>query len=175
MAYRSTYGDFPMAAAVLFGLSLGGFFDGIVFHQLLQWHHMVSSWYPPISLENLRINTIWDGLFHSLTWLFMVAAIVLLWRAANRAQIWWSTELLAAGILLGWGGFNLVEGLVDHAVLGIHHVNETVPAAERAGWDVAFLAWGAAMWAVGWQLRRHGNARRSGPVVRGEREAGAVR
>src|SRR4051812_24192423 len=57
MTYRPSYGEFPQAAVFLFGLGLGGFFDGIVFHQVLQWHHMVSTWYPPTSLENLRINT----------------------------------------------------------------------------------------------------------------------
>ena len=34
----------PKAAGFLLGLGLGGFFDGIVLHQLLQWHHMASSW-----------------------------------------------------------------------------------------------------------------------------------
>jgi uncharacterized membrane protein len=37
---------FPVSAGIFFGLGLGGFFDGIVLHQLLQWHHMLSSWYP---------------------------------------------------------------------------------------------------------------------------------
>jgi uncharacterized membrane protein len=27
---------------LLLGAGLGGFFDGILFHQLLQWHNMVS-------------------------------------------------------------------------------------------------------------------------------------
>lgn len=31
--------SFPAAAGILFGLGLGGFFDGIVLHQILQWHH----------------------------------------------------------------------------------------------------------------------------------------
>ncbi len=52
----------PMAGAVLLGLGLGGFFDGIVLHQLLQWHHMgTSAGFPPDSVENLKLNTVWDG------------------------------------------------------------------------------------------------------------------
>jgi uncharacterized membrane protein len=31
------------AGSVLLGLGLGGFFDGIVLHQILQWHHMLSA------------------------------------------------------------------------------------------------------------------------------------
>jgi uncharacterized membrane protein len=49
--------SFPFSAGILFGLGLGGFFDGIVLHQVLQWHHMLSSWYPIDSLPNLELNT----------------------------------------------------------------------------------------------------------------------
>jgi uncharacterized membrane protein len=173
MTPRTTYGDFPTASAVLFGLGLGGLFDGIVFHQLLQWHHMVSSWYPPTSIENLRINTAWDGLFHGLAYLFVVAGLLLFWRMASSREIYWSAELLAAGLLLGWGGFNLVEGIVDHALLGVHHVNELAPPAQRVWWDLAFLAWGALMWTIGWRLQRHANELRNTPPRRTPRAAEA--
>jgi uncharacterized membrane protein len=163
MPYRATYGEFPTSSALLFGLGLGGFFDGIVFHQLLQWHHMVSTWYPPTSLENLRINTRWDGFFHSATYLFVVGGIVLFWRKASARELYWSVELLVGGLLLGWGAFNVVEGVVDHALLGMHHVNETVPLDQRGWWDLAFLAWGVVMLLAGWSLRRSGNARRLVP------------
>ena len=47
--------DFPIAAGILFGLGLGGFFDGIVLHQMLQWHHMLTdAGYPATSVENLK-------------------------------------------------------------------------------------------------------------------------
>ena len=55
---------FPTAAGLLFGIGLGGFFDGIVLHQVLQWHNMVTSaGYPPDSVANLEFNTLLDGLF----------------------------------------------------------------------------------------------------------------
>ncbi len=55
---------FPAVAGILLGLGLGGFFDGIVLHQILQWHHMAtSSGYPADTLENLQLNTTLDGLF----------------------------------------------------------------------------------------------------------------
>ena len=57
---------FPTAAGILFGLGLGGFFDGIVLHQILQWHHMLTSaGYPADSVANLELNTSGDGLFHA--------------------------------------------------------------------------------------------------------------
>jgi uncharacterized membrane protein len=64
---------FPIRAGILFGLGLGGFFDGIVLHQVLQWHHMLTdAGYPATSVENLKINSFWDGLFHATTYIFVV-------------------------------------------------------------------------------------------------------
>ncbi len=153
--------SFPTAAGIFFGLGLGGFFDGIVLHQLLQWHHMLSGWYPVNTLENLELNTRWDGIFHSLTYVFVLVGLFLLWRAAHRQHLYWSTKLLVGSMLLGFGLFNTVEGVIDHHWLGIHHVNETVPRTQWAMWDIAFTTWGVAMIIGGWMLLRSG--RRGSP------------
>ncbi len=147
---------FPTAAGILFGLGLGGFFDGIVLHQLLQWHHMVSHTHPPVDVASLEFNTFWDGVFHAATYVFVLAGLVLLWRAAHRGHLWWSWKLLAGTMLMGFGAFNLVEGVVNHHLLQLHHVNETVPESEWLYWDVGFLVWGAAMLIGGWFLWRNG-------------------
>ena len=154
----STHG-FPVAAGVLFGLGLGGFFDGIVLHQMLQWHHMVSSWYPVKDMPSLELNTFWDGVFHSTTYVFVVLGLFIFWRAAHRSHVLWSTRLLFGALLLGWGIFNVVEGVIDHEVLGVHHVNELVPLGRRVYWDIAFLAWGAVMLCSGWWLLRTGQGK----------------
>jgi uncharacterized membrane protein len=148
---------FPISAGIFFGLGLGGFFDGIVFHQILQWHHMLTNaGYPPNSVHNLQIDTFWDGVFHASTYIFVVIGLAILWRAAHRARANWSTRLLIGSILAGFGLFNLVEGVVDHHLLQIHHVNETVPPSQWIYWDIAFLLWGAVMLAGGWWLIRSG-------------------
>jgi uncharacterized membrane protein len=149
-------GVFPTASGILFGLGLGGFFDGIVLHQLLQWHHMLSSWYPTNTVENLRINTLWDGIFHSATYVLVVVGLYLFWRVAHRNHLYWSGRLIWGTGLLGWGIFNVVEGIVDHQVLGVHHVNELVEPDSWLYWDLGFLAWGAAMLIGGWLLYRSG-------------------
>ena len=148
--------SFPLSAGILFGLGLGGFFDGIVLHQILQWHHMVSSWYPIDSIPNLELNTRWDGIFHSATYVFVVLGLFILWRAAHREHLAWSNRLLAGSLLIGWGLFNLVEGVIDHEILGAHHVNETMPRDQWIFWDVGFLLWGVAMLVAGWLLVRAG-------------------
>jgi uncharacterized membrane protein len=161
--------DFPISAGLLFGLGLGGFFDGIVLHQVLQWHHMLTSaGYPANSVPNLEVNTLWDGFFHLSTYIFVVLGLLILWRAAQRTHVRWSGKLLAGTMLIGFGLFNLVEGIVDHQLLGIHHVNETVPPTQWIYWDIGFLVWGALMLLWGWQLMRAG--RQETPKMRPDKQ-----
>lgn len=151
---------FPVSAGIILGLGLGGFFDGIVFHQLLQWHHMVTSaGYPADDLRNLEINTFWDGLFHAVTYIFVVVGLILLWRASRGVHLWWSTKLVSGTILIGFGLFNLVEGLVNHHLLGIHHVNEQAPKAQWFYWDIGFLISGLLLILIGWALYRSGKSK----------------
>jgi uncharacterized membrane protein len=146
---------FPMTAGVLLGLGLGGFFDGIVLHQILQWHHMATSaGYPDDSLENLRLNVMLDGLFHAATYIFTALGLLTLWRTARKPHVRWSSRLLFGSMLMGFGIFNLVEGTLNHHVFELHHVNETVPPDKWIYWDVGFQIWGAAMLIGGWQLFR---------------------
>lgn len=130
---------------VLLGIGLGGFFDGIVLHQILQWHHLLSAHVPADSLPNLELNTLADGLFHGATWVFSTVGLLTLWAAMRRgAPLGWNR--LIGGLLAGWGGFNLVEGIVDHHILQIHHVR---PGQDELLYDVGFLVWGAVMLVAG--------------------------
>jgi uncharacterized membrane protein len=148
---------FPTGAGIFLGLGLGGFFDGIILHQVLQWHHMLTSaGYPPDNVRNLQVNTLWDGLFHLSTYILVAIGLGLLWRAAHRSHVSWSGKMLVGAILMGFGIFNLVEGIIDHHLLGLHHVNETVPPEQWIYWDLGFLIWGALMLAGGWLLWRAG-------------------
>ncbi len=143
---------FPVSAGIFLGLGLGGFFDGIVFHQLLQWHHVVSGWYPINSAENLKLNIFWDGIFHSGTYVLVLTGLFILWRSAYRLHRSWLNASLIGSLLIGWGIFNLVEGVLNHTLLGIHRVNETVDPSQRLVWDMGFLFWGALMAATGWAV-----------------------
>ena len=85
-------------------------------------------------------------------YVFTALGLIILWRASRRSHERWSWKLLPATMLIGFGAFNLVEGLIDHQLLGIHHVNETVPREQWIYWDISFLIWGAAMLLGGWLL-----------------------
>jgi uncharacterized membrane protein len=149
-----------ITAGILFGVGLGGFFDGIVLHQLLQWHHMLSDHgdHPVTTVAGLKFNVLWDGLFHTLTYIAVVAGLVMLWRAASQPHSRWSSRLFGGMMLVGFGLFNVVEGAINHQILGIHHVNETAPRDQWIWWDLGFLGWGAAMIIGGLALARTGQS-----------------
>lgn len=139
------------APGLLLGIGLGGFVDGIVLHQILQWHHLVSERYPPDTLDNTRLNVMLDGFFHTFTWLAVAAGLALLWRAVRGGRPWtWRT--LLGWILAGWGIFNVVEGVVNHHLLELHRVRPD--AASPLAWDIGFLVVGVLLVVGGWLLVR---------------------
>jgi uncharacterized membrane protein len=140
-----------VAAGILIGVGLGGFLDGIVFHQLLQLHNMLSASVPPDNLVNMKINMVWDGIFHTLTWLMTSFGLAMLWGAGARADVPWSGQSFIGAMLGGWGLFNFTEGLIDHHILGIHHVVERL---HLSIYDYLFLASGVALMIVGSLLVR---------------------
>ena len=135
-----------ISAGICLGVGLGGFLDGILLHQLLQWHHMLSSIRPLTNTANIDLNMVWDGLFHALDWIFTVVGLVLLWRAGGRDDVPWSSQTFIGSIVIGAGLFDFVEGLIDHQILGIHHVK---PGPNQLVWDLAFLAFGALLIVIG--------------------------
>jgi uncharacterized membrane protein len=113
----------PRLAPVIFtggllGIGIAGFVDESIFHQLLQWHNFYWA-----TDERGRILS--DGLFH------VGSTLVLLWGAL---RLWfdrgsWTqihSRAILAGILLGAGGFNTYDGVVQHVIFHLHLVNERV-------------------------------------------------
>lgn len=135
-----------ITAGIFLGIGMGGFVDGILFHQIFQIHSMLSAKHTPNTVANLEINMVWDGLFHSLTWTMTLVGIVLLWRAIRNTTVPLSGKTAVGASLLGWGLFNLVEGIIDHHILQVHHVVEQLGVSI---FDYAFLASGLLLVFVG--------------------------
>jgi uncharacterized membrane protein len=142
-----------IAAGTLMGIGMGGFVDGIVFHQILQIHNMLSAKLPPDTLINSKVNMVWDGLFHAFTWVVTAFALALLWNAGKRRDVPWSGRTFSGSMIAGWGLFNLVEGIIDHHILGIHHVVEILGLSI---YDYLFLGSGVLFMLIGWGLVRAG-------------------
>lgn len=143
-----------ISAGVYMGIGLGGFVDGILFHQILQVHNMLSNRIPPNTLVNAKVNMMWDGYFHSAVWVMTVIGLYLLFRAGERRDVPWSGKILLGSLIAGWGLFNLVEGIIDHQILGLHHVIEY--SSNKLPYDLAFLAFGVIFLLIGWRLIRAG-------------------
>ena len=129
-----------LTAGVVLGVGLGGFADGIALHQIAQWHNMGSAVLPPTTMEAMKRNMTWDGWFHAAMLALTIVGTYLLLRDARAEMRLPGTRAFTGQLLLGWGIFNLVEGLIDHVMLEIHHVRDMpvhVPA-----YDWIFLAVG---------------------------------
>jgi uncharacterized membrane protein len=149
---NSTYRPIVLAGLVL-GIGQAGFFDGIVLHQLLQWHHMFSSVASDTTVSGLELNTLGDGLFHLADWLITLVGFFLLWRAGKREDVVFSAPIFVGTFILGIGLFNLTEGIIDHQLLGIHHVRS---GAHELAWDVGFLVLNFVIAVTGWLILRSG-------------------
>lgn len=152
---QATHHGAIISSGILLGTGLGGFIDGILLHQILQWHNMLSSIRPPTDLVTMKYNMVWDGLFHAFTWTMTAIGLTRLWRAGQRPDVPWSTRTFVGSLLLGFGLFNSIEGLIDHQILGIHHVH---PGEGQLAWDLAFIGSGLLMIAIGSSLVRAGRA-----------------
>jgi uncharacterized membrane protein len=141
-----------IAAGTLMGIGMGGFVDGIIFHQIFQIHNMLSAKLPTDTLLNAKTNMVWDGLFHALTWIATAISIAMLWKAVKRPDVPLSGATFFGSLILGWGIFNLVEGIIDHHILGIHHV---VEVKGLSVYDYIFLASGVMFIIIGWLFIRN--------------------
>jgi uncharacterized membrane protein len=140
-------------AGLLLGVGLGGFVDGIALHQIVHWHNMLSAKVPPVDMRAMEVNMVADGWFHAGVWVLTLAGVLLLWSAARTEAPLPPVRWLLGLLVGGWGAFNLVEGLIDHHLLQLHHVRDLpvhVPA-----YDYLFLAvGGVGFLALGWLLAR---------------------
>jgi len=140
-------------AGLLLGIGLGGFVDGIALHQIAQWHNMLSARVPPTTMDAMTVNMTADGWFHAAVFTITLAGVLLLYRAARQGGSFPPLRWFLGLLVGGWGAFNVVEGVIDHHLLQLHHVRDLplhVPA-----YDYAFLLIGGLGFiAVGWLLTR---------------------
>lgn len=145
-------------AGWIIGFALGGFFDGILLHQVLQWHHLLSL-VEGEALRDIRTQILADGMFHVLMYVIAAVGLWLLWR--GRAGFSGSTadRRLLGSTLLGFSIWQFVDVGLFHWILGIHRIRVDVP--NPLFWDVAWVVvFGVPTLAAALWLRRGGH---SGP------------
>ena len=140
------------------GFALGGFFDGILLHQILQWHHLLSL---VPGVDDLRMQVLWDGYFHALMYLIALAGLAGLWRLHRREEGEWGWPLVGA-VLVGFGLWHVVDSVLSHWLLQIHRIR--IDSDDPLLWDLLWLAlFGLLPLALGLRLRRRGG----GPGLQG--------
>ena len=119
----------PRAALILpsaiIGVGLSGFFDGILLHQVLQWHHLLSL-VPGEPFRDVGTQILADGLFHVVMYLITALGLWLLWRRRAAVDEPGSWRSVAGGGLLGFGLWNVADVGLFHWILGIHRIRVNV-------------------------------------------------
>lgn len=134
--------------AILLGFALGGFFDGILLHQVLQWHHLLSL---VPGAGDLRRQVLWDGLFHVLMYLLAVVGLAGIFRSGRNGV---DRRRLAILLLLGFASWQVVDVVLFHWIMGIHRIRVDRP--DPMLWDIGWLLviGGPPLIAAGWLHRR---------------------
>src|SRR5918992_4527918 len=132
----------PTVSVILIGIGLAGLIDITIFHQILQWHHTTSNKIIPNTMESLQMNILWDGVFLAFSLIITIIGVSLLWYASNSKN---KNSLLSNKwsfiglIFIGFGGFNIIEGIINHHILEMHHV---IDVANPFVFDLIFLVVG---------------------------------
>lgn len=127
----------PLAAAVVIGFALSGFFDGVLLHQILQWHHLLSLVENP-QLQPLPVQILADGLFHAAMYGVAAIGLVMLWHSRTALAAPGGSARLWGGILVGFGSWNVLDVGLVHWVLGLHRIRLDVSAPLL--WDAGWMA-----------------------------------
>lgn len=122
---------------LLIGIGVMAAVDTIIFHQLLGWHHFYDRATPAIGLAS-------DGALHAAELIAIVAGFFILadvrkHRALDPRRAW-------AGLLIGAGGFQLFDGVVNHKVLRLHQIRYGV---HLLPYDVAWNVFAVIVLAAG--------------------------
>lgn len=148
---------------LMVGASLAGFWDAWAIHHLLGWHHMycVSSDCLARTSHEMRLMEVTDAAFHAAMWTTNILGIASTLHALKAmgdvSRLRW--RYFIGKVLQGCGSFQVVEGVVDHFLLGLHRVNPRSTWPGPLVWDILFLLIGAGMYGIGWFLCRPGRER----------------
>jgi uncharacterized membrane protein len=138
------------------GVGVGALIDGVILHQVLQWHHLWSARTRDDTVAGLEENTFADGIFHVASLGVLLAGILLL--VGRRLEL---RPLVGYG-LIGWGAFNVVDQLVFHLLLEAHHIRMV---EDYQVYDWGFFALGVVLAVAGALVA--GRVRRTPPLPPG--------
>jgi uncharacterized membrane protein len=123
----------PATGAFILGFAFGAFFDGILLHQILQWHHLLSL-AQGASFRDMRMQILADGLFHMACYFLAGVGVLLTWNGRRTAS---SDRVILAWAVLGFAAWQFTDVLVVHWAIGLHRVR--VDVSDPLLWDIGWL------------------------------------
>lgn len=126
-----------LLATAVVGVGVMAAVDEIVFHQLLAWHHFYDRSTPTVGLVS-------DGLLHAGSLIALVGGFF--WFADLRRRAAFVARAGWGGLLIGAGGFQVFDGLIDHKVLRTHQIRYDV---DLLPYDLAWNLGGAVLIVAG--------------------------
>lgn len=146
---------FPLAPGFIMGASLAGLFDGILLHQILQWHHMlcIETHCVVKTVDVMKRQNLFDGIFHLAMYILLLTGLALFTGALRERTF--SSHRFWGAIVFGFGVFNVLEGIIDHHILQIHHVRF---GPGQPAWDISFLILGAILAVIGFTVSKRRRA-----------------
>jgi uncharacterized membrane protein len=97
----------------------------------------------------------WDGFFHLATWVVTVIGVWMLWNTARFGGRAISATTFAGELVFGWGAFNLIEGIIDHHILQLHHVGDVPVHLPMYDW-IFLSVGGGGLLLLGWLFMSSG-------------------
>ncbi len=138
-----------LVSGVLVGIGVAAFLDETVFHQLLHWHHFYDR-------STSDAGLVSDGFFHAGGWLAIVVGLFLFADLQRRSAT--APRTVWGAALLGWGAFQVYDGLVQHKLLGLHQIRYGV---QLLPYDLAWNIAGALGVLAGALILARGRRRRA--------------
>jgi uncharacterized membrane protein len=140
-------------SGALSGVGAAAFVDETFFHQLLHWHHFYDK-------STATVGLVSDGLFHAGGFTCIVVGLFLMADTLRRdgfvPKRWWGA------LLVGAGGFQLYDGIVQHKIFRLHQIRYHVTIWP---YDVTWDAIAVIFVLVGIVLLRTGTAGVAGPGI----------
>ena len=137
----------PGKRTVLSGFLIGcgiaaSMIDLFIFHLGLQWHHFYD-------LSTHEVALLTDGIFHAFGWFITVWGLFLLADIRRRGGVNW--KRWAGAVALGIGSFQLLDGVLNHKILGIHQIRYGV---DLLLYDTVWIGSAIVLMVIGWVVLR---------------------
>lgn len=148
-------------AVAVTGAGLGALFDGILLHQILQVHDMVSNSLPPVTALSKGVNLFWSGIFDLSVFVLILVGVAAYRRHPVTRPV--PPRFFWGAFLFGWGFFNCYDVLTFHTLFRYHDVVEVTDSPVL--WNLSWLALGAVIAVIGFLALRSSRSVSSGGIT----------